>query len=269
MNVARIRWQEASVLFEVKLLNSDSFPSPAYLLKSLILKSEVNNVLEPRCGLRPPVVSERRNKQNPSGKFSFSKPSIITTTIATTRLMALAVCLPSTQSLSDLATSSKPPRIRTKAPSAARQLSSSTISCSSNQDARFAAELRAQTMKHKVSGLQITEAMMKSRILLFDALCEHSGLRAEEMSKKWAGLSESEKTDCLKGFIAEWGARFLPLSLKSVRGMVEEHVCEGNHPRRSSPSLSVSVMQRLKDFLNEMPLSCFEEKKLSTICDSP
>lgn len=104
-------------------------------------------------------------------------------------------------------------------------------------------------MKHKVSGLQITEAMKKSRALLFDALCEHSGLRSEEMSKKWAGLGETEKTDCLKGFIAEWGAPFLPLSLKSVRVMVDEHVCEGNPPRRSSPTLSFSVLQRLKDFL--------------------
>ncbi|KAF8404769.1 hypothetical protein HHK36_009658 [Tetracentron sinense] len=99
-------------------------------------------------------------------------------------------------------------------------------------DAELAADLAA---KVNTPLGQRNEAMKKSRELLFVEFCQHLGLGAEEVKQKWKKMDEEQKWGLVKGFISEWGVTFHPLSSRSVKEMVEEHLDEED-PSPNSPS---------------------------------
>ncbi|ERN14311.1 uncharacterized protein LOC18442567 [Amborella trichopoda] len=130
---------------------------------------------------------------------------------------------------------------------------------SSNGDADIAAELRAQAMKAKANGLQRENAMKKSRELLLMALCDHTGMaNSSEMARRWRALRETEKWDCLRGFVDEWGEAFSPLSLRSMRAMIEEHLeqeASSMPSSSSSPPLMVAAFTVLQKKVTEFLVS--------------
>ncbi|KAL7199605.1 hypothetical protein ACSBR2_021819 [Camellia fascicularis] len=128
------------------------------------------------------------------------------------------------------------------------------ISCTKSvNDSELVSDLAAEVEKMDTHQLQREEAMKKSRQLLFTELCEYLGLKPEELKKKWkkmdddeedGGGGEEDKWVLVKGFISEWGVNFHPLSARSVKEMVEEHIAEDKHhnptPHSSSSSSSSS-----------------------------
>ncbi|KAK9097050.1 hypothetical protein Sjap_022547 [Stephania japonica] len=90
--------------------------------------------------------------------------------------------------------------------------------------------MKAQTLQRK-------EAMEKSREALFGELCAYLGMRGEEMRERWRKMGEDEKLSWANNFVSnsEWGEAFRPLSSKSVKELVEEHLAS-----QSSSSISIS-----------------------------
>ncbi|XP_058069532.1 uncharacterized protein LOC131218771 [Magnolia sinica] len=112
------------------------------------------------------------------------------------------------------------------------------LCCSSSRnpisDPELASELAAEVARINTPLVQRKEAMEKSRDLLFVDFCHYLGLKADDVKKRWRDFGEEEKLDWVRGFVAEWGVAFHPLSLKSVKEMVEECIGEGN-PTPVSP----------------------------------
>ncbi|KAI8532507.1 hypothetical protein RHMOL_Rhmol11G0219700 [Rhododendron molle] len=78
---------------------------------------------------------------------------------------------------------------------------------------------------------QREEAMKKSRNLLFSELSKYLGLRPEELKMRLREMEEEDKWVLVRGFVSEWGVDFHPLSARSVKEMVEEHLAEDNPPQ--------------------------------------
>jgi len=72
--------------------------------------------------------------------------------------------------------------------------------------------------------------MKKSRHLLFSELSKYLGLGPEELKERLKEMKEEDKWVLVKGFVSEWGEDFHPLSARSVKEMVEEHLAEDNPP---------------------------------------
>ena len=66
--------------------------------------------------------------------------------------------------------------------------------------------------------------MKKSRELLFSELCQYLLLKEEEVNKKWRKMKEEEKLVIVKEFVNKWGVNFHPLSVRSVKEMVDEYL---------------------------------------------
>lgn len=64
------------------------------------------------------------------------------------------------------------------------------------------------------------------------------GLKSEDLKKKWRRMNDAEKWVLVQGFVAEWSAHFHPLSARSVKELVEEHV-GGSHESSDSVSLNL------------------------------
>lgn len=79
--------------------------------------------------------------------------------------------------------------------------------------------------------------MRKSRRILFRELCEYLGLKEDEARENWSKMGEDEKLVLVKGFVAEWGSCFHPLSARSTKQMVEEYL---NAPPLNSPHSDTS-----------------------------
>uniref|UniRef100_A0A5B7BGZ6 DUF7026 domain-containing protein n=1 Tax=Davidia involucrata TaxID=16924 RepID=A0A5B7BGZ6_DAVIN len=125
------------------------------------------------------------------------------------------------------------------------------ISCTNNiSDADLALDLAAEVEKMNTQLVQRDEAMKKSRQLLFTELCQYMGLKmkAEEVKKQWKKMDEEDKWVLVKGFVSEWGANFHPLSARSVKAMIEEHLLEDNPSSNSSPSLLFPNLKKLMGF---------------------
>lgn len=78
--------------------------------------------------------------------------------------------------------------------------------------------------------------MEKSRELLFIEMCQYLGMGSEEVKRRWGNMGDEEKWVLVKGFVSEWAVNFHPLSAKSVKEMVEEHLNEDDpspHPSLS------------------------------------
>ncbi|KAI4296477.1 hypothetical protein L6164_036433 [Bauhinia variegata] len=111
------------------------------------------------------------------------------------------------------------------------------ISCNNGlSDAALSSELASKVAKMKTNLLQTEEAMKKSIALLFGEFCEYLDLKEDEMKHKWKRMDEEEKWVLVKGFVAEWGANFHPLSEKSAKEMVEEYLREERSSANSPPS---------------------------------
>ncbi|MED6168894.1 hypothetical protein PIB30_015953 [Stylosanthes scabra] len=122
------------------------------------------------------------------------------------------------------------------------------ISCSNKgiSDATLASELAIKVNTVKTRAKLIEEAMTKSRYLLFRHLCEYMGLNEDKVKLQWTKMDDSQKLVLVKGFVAEWGALFHPLSARSTKDMVEEYLNQGTGTGNTStdsasPSSSVSI----------------------------
>ncbi|XP_059654631.1 uncharacterized protein LOC132301390 [Cornus florida] len=110
------------------------------------------------------------------------------------------------------------------------------ISCANSvSDAELASDLATEIEKMSTHLVQREEAMKKSRQILFTELCQYMGSNSEEVKTTWKKMSEEDKWVLAKGFVSDWGVNFHPLSARSVKDMVEEHLVEDN------PSLSSSL----------------------------
>ncbi|KAF6176396.1 hypothetical protein GIB67_010844 [Kingdonia uniflora] len=99
------------------------------------------------------------------------------------------------------------------------------FSCkSSTNGGELAAELASELAKLKAISIQREEAMVKSTELLFKEFCVYVGLEANEVKQRWREMGDEDKLIWSKGFVSEWGQSFHPLSSKSVKTMVEEHL---------------------------------------------
>ncbi|OIT27705.1 PREDICTED: uncharacterized protein LOC109213584 [Nicotiana attenuata] len=110
------------------------------------------------------------------------------------------------------------------------------ISCTNNNDMsdlELALDFATEVDKINTQMLQKQEALKKSRELLYLEFCNYTGLKSEEMKKKWKRLSEEEKWALVKGFVLEWAAHFHPLSARSVKDLVDEYLVE-NTPESTS-----------------------------------
>ncbi|OVA18964.1 hypothetical protein BVC80_8933g4 [Macleaya cordata] len=125
----------------------------------------------------------------------------------------------------------------------------SQISCTKNiSDAEIAADLAAEMARVKTPLVQRNEAMNKSRELLFGEFCQYLGLKPEEVKQRWRKMDEVEKMGLVKGFVSEWSLAFHPLSSRSVKEMVEEHLKEENPFVVSSPSLMFPRLKKMLGF---------------------
>lgn len=113
------------------------------------------------------------------------------------------------------------------------------ISCSGGKnsisDAALASELAVRATRMNTHLVQTEEAMRKSRELLFRELCEYLGLKEDDAKQRWSNMDEDQKWVSIKGFLAEWGAHFHPLSARSTKDMVEEYLRQGNNLNPKSP----------------------------------
>ncbi|KAL8554848.1 hypothetical protein ACS0TY_002867 [Phlomoides rotata] len=107
------------------------------------------------------------------------------------------------------------------------------ISCSKEKenfsDEILAVELSLQMKKLKSDAVQREEALKKSRELLFTEVSNFTGLKSEDLKKKWRRMNEEERLVLVRGFVAEWSAHFHPLSARSVKEMVEQYVQGQSH----------------------------------------
>lgn len=55
-------------------------------------------------------------------------------------------------------------------------------------------------------------------------MSDFAGLKSEDLKKKWCRMNDAEKWVLVKGFVAEWSKHFHPLSARSIKELVEEHV---------------------------------------------
>ncbi|KAG2293485.1 hypothetical protein Bca52824_040154 [Brassica carinata] len=89
-------------------------------------------------------------------------------------------------------------------------------------DSELAKDLAREIGKANSVSEQRREAMKKSGEILWGEFCKHVGLKEEEMRVKWRKIGEEEKVVLVREFVDEWGVDFQPLSVRSVKEMVEE-----------------------------------------------
>ncbi|KAL0422467.1 UNVERIFIED_CONTAM: hypothetical protein Slati_3269600 [Sesamum latifolium] len=126
------------------------------------------------------------------------------------------------------------------------------ISCSKEKegltDELLAVELGIEIKKLNSHTVQRDEALKKSRELLFTELCKFMGLKSDELRKKWKRMTEEERWVLAKGFVTEWSAHFHPLSARSVKELVEEHLGKSNEFSDSVPSNLFPDLRKLLGF---------------------
>ncbi|XP_015055040.1 uncharacterized protein LOC107001529 [Solanum pennellii] len=115
------------------------------------------------------------------------------------------------------------------------------VSCTNNDDddmndIDLASDFATEVGKMNTQMIQKEEALKKSKELLFVEFCNYTGLKSEEMKKKWKKFSEEEQWDLVKSFVLEWGAHFHPLSARSVKELVDEYLVENISEFNSSSS---------------------------------
>ncbi|KAL4555923.1 hypothetical protein LXL04_038557 [Taraxacum kok-saghyz] len=115
------------------------------------------------------------------------------------------------------------------------------ISCSSSNskninDLELAMKLSTEIEKMKTQMVQTQEAMKTSRKLLYAELCLYLGLGKEELRRKWERMEEDDKWVLAEEFVSDWSSNFHPLSAKSVKQLVDQHLFhDGNDDGNDSP----------------------------------
>lgn len=105
-------------------------------------------------------------------------------------------------------------------------------------------------MKLKLKKKQRDEAIFKSRKILFYEMSGYLGFNEDELKKRWKLMAEIDKWVVVEGFLSEWGEHFHPLSAKSVKQMVEEHLdFESSAKQPDQSSAPSSVLQGLKKII--------------------
>ncbi|KAF3676865.1 putative protein RMD5 -like protein A-like [Capsicum annuum] len=125
------------------------------------------------------------------------------------------------------------------------------LCCTNNQDmsdSKLALDFATEVGKMNTHVLQKTEALKKSKKLLFMEFCNYNGLKSEEMKMKWKKISEEEKWVLIKSFVVEWGAHFHPLSARSVKELVDEYLVENTTEFTSSSTSFFPGLKKLMGF---------------------
>ncbi|KAL0863051.1 hypothetical protein Bca101_042169 [Brassica carinata] len=112
-------------------------------------------------------------------------------------------------------------------------------------DSELAKDLAREIGKANSVSEQRREAMKKSGEILWGEFCRHMGLKEEEMRVKWRKIGEEEKVVMVKEFVDEWGVDFQPLSVRSVKEMVEEECLVSDKTIEPSSSSSMSSFSGL------------------------
>ncbi|KAF8118435.1 hypothetical protein N665_0005s0198 [Sinapis alba] len=112
-------------------------------------------------------------------------------------------------------------------------------------DSELAKDLAREIGKANTVSEQRREAMKKSGEILWGEFCRHMGLKEEEMRVKWRKIGEEEKVFLVKEFVDEWGVDFQPLSVRSVKEMVEEECLVSDRTIEPSSSSSMSSFSGL------------------------
>ncbi|KAI3992983.1 hypothetical protein MKX01_009726 [Papaver californicum] len=149
----------------------------------------------------------------------------------------------------------KPSNIQTKRsllpPNPMNRRSTFQVSCNKKKisDAEIAIDLATEIARIKISAIRRKEAMNKSKELLFGEFCQYLSQKPEEVEQKWRDMDETEKVGLVKGFVSEWCLSFHPLSSRSVKDMLEEHLKkEVENPSvslSSSPSLIFPSLKKI------------------------
>ncbi|KAL0721414.1 hypothetical protein Bca4012_036013 [Brassica carinata] len=112
-------------------------------------------------------------------------------------------------------------------------------------DSELAKDLAREIGKANTVSEQRREAMKKSGEILWGEFCRHMGLKEEEMRVKWRKIGEEEKLVMVREFVDEWGVDFQPLSVRSVKEMVEEECLVSDETIEPSSSSSMSSFSGL------------------------
>ena len=129
------------------------------------------------------------------------------------------------------------------------------IKCSHESSADYSdlsSNLAKEVGKMNTLLAQRAEAMEKSREILFKELCQYLSMGStDEVRRQWMKMEEEEKWVLVKGFVSDWGANFHPLSARSVKELIEEHLHGEEEEREngSSKSSSSSLFPSLKKML--------------------
>lgn len=105
-------------------------------------------------------------------------------------------------------------------------------------DSELAKDLAREIGKANTASEQRREAMKKSGEILWGEFCRHMDLKEDEMRIKWRKIGEEEKLSLVREFVDEWAGDFQPLSVRSVKDMVEEECLDSMESSSSSSSMS-------------------------------
>ncbi|KAI3509447.1 hypothetical protein L1887_24718 [Cichorium endivia] len=142
------------------------------------------------------------------------------------------------------------------------RISCSTSDSNSVKDMELAMNLSTEIERMKTQMVQIQEAMKTSRKLLYAELCLYLGLGKDELRRKWERMEEDDKWVLAEEFVSDWSSNFHPLSAKSVKQLVDQHLFhDGNDDENgnnkdnnssqdsSSPSMLFSHFSGLKKLM--------------------
>ncbi|XP_006281123.2 uncharacterized protein LOC17876728 [Capsella rubella] len=112
-------------------------------------------------------------------------------------------------------------------------------------DSELANDLAREIGKANTASEQRREAMKKSGEILWGELCRHMDLKEDEMRIKWRNIGDEEKLSLVREFVDEWAGDFQPLSVRSVKEMVEQECLDSSSVESSSSSSSMSSFSGL------------------------
>ncbi|ANM69347.1 unnamed protein product [Arabidopsis thaliana] len=112
-------------------------------------------------------------------------------------------------------------------------------------DSELATDLAREIGKANTVAEQRREAMKKSGEILWAEFCRHMDLKEDEMKIKWNKIGEEEKLVLVREFVDEWAGDFQPLSITSVKEMVDQECLDSDKTIESSSSSSMSSFSGL------------------------
>ncbi|CAH8280793.1 unnamed protein product [Arabidopsis lyrata] len=113
-------------------------------------------------------------------------------------------------------------------------------------DSELAKDLAREIGKANTVAEQRREAMKKSGEILWGEFCRHMELKEDEMKIKWSKIGEEEKVVLVREFVDEWAVDFQPLSVRSVKEMVEQECLDSSMESSASMSSFSGLFPGLK-----------------------